>query len=334
MKKKILMIGTGGTIASEMTEAGLAPGLTSESFLDYVPAVRRLCQVDCVQVCNIDSTNMTPQRWLDIARAVEEGYDRYDGFVISHGTDTMAYTAAALSYLIQGSGKPIVLTGSQKPIHMDITDSKTNLLDAFTVACDGRIGGVTVVFGGAVILGTRARKTYSKSYGAFSSINYPVLGVVQEGRLVTYICPPAEPAPRFYRQLNQRVSLVKLIPGLPADYLAFALAESDGVLVESYGVGGVPAGDQGSFYPLIRQAAAQGKTVVVTTQVQNEGSDLAVYNVGSRLKTDLGVLECYDMTTEAAVAKLMWALARSRNHEQVARLFYTPIAQDILGRPV
>ena len=331
--KRILMIGTGGTIASEMTEAGLAPGMTGAEFLRYVPSVKRLCQVDCLQVCNIDSTNMTPAHWLSIARAVEDHYDAYDGFVISHGTDTMAYTAAALSYLIQDSPKPIVLTGSQKPIHMDITDSKTNLLDSFTVACDGRVPGVTIVFGGAVLLGTRARKTYSKSYGAFSSINYPVLGVVQEGRLVLYIQPPAGAAPRFYHELNQRVSLVKLIPGLSPAYLAFALRESDAVLVESFGVGGVPAGDQGSFYDLIRQAEEAGKTVVVSTQVQNEGSDLAVYNVGHRLKTDLGVLESYDMTTEAAVAKLMWALAQTKDRQQVASLFYTPVAQDILSFP-
>lgn len=331
--KQILMIGTGGTIASEMTEAGLVPGMSGAEFLQYIPSVEKLCQVDCLQVCNIDSTNMTPSHWLAIAQAVETHYETYDGFVICHGTDTLAYTAAALSYLIQDSPKPIVLTGSQKPIHMDITDSKTDLLDSFTVACDGRLPGVTVVFGGAVILGTRARKTYSKSFGAFSSINYPVLGVVREGRLVPYILPPAGPAPRFFHALNQRVSLVKLIPGLSPAYLAFALAESDGVLVESFGVGGVPAGDQGQFYDLIRQAVDQGKIVVVTTQVQNEGSDLAVYNVGHRLKRDLGVLESYDMTIEAAVAKLMWALAQTRDSRAVAALFYTPVAQDILSRP-
>lgn len=331
--KQILMIGTGGTIASEMTEAGLVPGMTGAEFLRYVPSVEKLCQVDCLQVCNIDSTNMTPGHWLAMAQAVEEHYDAYDGFVICHGTDTMAYTAAALSYLIQDSHKPIVLTGSQKPIHMDITDSKTNLLDSFAVACDGRLPGVTIVFGGAVILGTRARKTYSKSYGAFSSINYPVLGVVQEGRLVPYIQPPVGATPRFYHSLNQRVSLVKLIPGLSPAYLEFALRESDAVLVESFGVGGVPAGDQGNFYDLIRWAEEAGKTVVVSTQVQNEGSDLAVYNVGHRLKTDLGVLESYDMTTEAAVAKLMWALAQTKDRREVAKLFYTPVAQDILGLP-
>ena len=233
-----------------MTEAGLAPGMAGADFLRYVPAVRQLCQVDPIQVCNIDSTDMTPNHWLAIARAVEEHYDDYDGFVICHGTDTMAYTAAALSYLIQGSPKPIVLTGSQKPIHMEITDSKTNLLDSFTVACDGRLPGVTVVFGGRIIPGTRARKTYSKSFGAFSSINHPILGVVQEGKVTPYILPEGAPRPAFFHRLDQAVSLVKLVPGQSPDYLAFALEHSHGVLVESFGVGGRPRRPGGGLLPL------------------------------------------------------------------------------------
>ena len=208
------MIGTGGP--SPRDDGGrTGPGDGRADFLRYVPAVEKLCQVDPLQVCNIDSTDMTPDRWLDIARAVEAGYDHYDGFVLCHGTDTLAYTAAALSYLIQGSPKPIVLTGSQKPIHMDITDSKTNLWDSFAVACDGRLPGVTVVFGGRILLGTRARKTYSKSYGAFSSINHPILGVVREGKVTPYLCPQAQARPTFYHALDQKVSLVKLVPGSP-----------------------------------------------------------------------------------------------------------------------
>ena len=242
------MIGTGGTIASEMTEAGLTPNLNSEDLLSYVPALRDLCRVDCLQICSIDSTNMTPAHWLLIARTIRERYDRYDGFVICHGTDTMAYTAAALSYLIQNSPKPIVLTGSQRPIHADITDSKANLLDSFTVACDGRVPGVSVVFGGEVILGTRARKTYSKSYGAFSSINYPVLGVVQDGRLVPYLRPEVSGPLRLYDTLNEKVSLLKLIPGVSPAQLSFLLSESDAVIIESYGVGGVP-GSPGGILP-------------------------------------------------------------------------------------
>lgn len=328
--KQILMIGTGGTIASEMTDAGLVPELKTEEFLKYVPDVRRLCDVTCIQVCNLDSTNMTPHHWLLIAETVRVHYYDYDGFVICHGTDTMAYTAAALSYLIQDSPKPIVLTGSQKPIHLDVTDSKTNLMDSFTCACDGRIAGVQIVFGGAVIAGTRARKTYSKSYGAFSSINYPALGIVQDGRLIPYLRPEAAEQLTFSQMLHPRVALMKLVPGASAAWLDYLLRENDAVIIESYGVGGIPNGEDGAFYRTIELALAQGKIIVLTTQVQNEGSDLSVYHVGNRLKHTLRVLEAYDMTTEAALAKLMWALARTRQPEEVRTLFYTPVANDIL----
>ena len=223
-----------------------------------------------------------------------------------------------------------MLTGSQKPINMDITDSKTNLLDSFVCACDGRIPGVQIVFGGAVILGTRARKTYSKSFGAFSSINYPVLGVVQDNCLVPYIRPQAQAEPVFYDALNSRVALLKLIPGASAGQLRFLLDENDAVILESFGVGGVPSGETGEFYEVIRKASAKGKTIVVTTQVQNEGSDLSIYNVGHSLKNSLGVLEAFDMTTEAVVAKLMWLLALTDDPNEVQKLFYTPVANDIL----
>lgn len=332
--KRILLIGTGGTIASEMTQAGLAPEMKTEDFLAYIPAVRALCEVKCFQVCNLDSTDMTPREWQRIASTVRDAYDDYDGFVICHGTDTMAYTAAALSYLVQGSPKPIVLTGGQKPIHMDITDSKTNLLDSLACACDGRIAGVQVVFGGLVIAGTRARKTYSKSYGAFSSINYPVLGIVQDARLVPYLCPTSLARPLFAETLNPHVALMKLIPGAQPAQLRFLLEENEAVVLESFGVGGVPGGEGGALYALLQEAIARGKTVVVTTQVQNEGSDLGVYHVGNCLKTSLRVLEAYDMTTEAVVAKLMWILGRTSETETIRTLFYTAVAQDILcGRP-
>ena len=152
------MIATGGTIASEMTPSGLAPELNPQQLLSFIPRIAEVCDVECLQLYSLDSTNIRPQHWLGIAKAVRENYDQYDGFVISHGTDTMAYTAAALSYLIQGSPKPIVLTGAQKPIWFDSTDSKRNLTDAFLYACRG-CGGVQIVFNGKVILGTRARKT-------------------------------------------------------------------------------------------------------------------------------------------------------------------------------
>ena len=122
--KRILMIATGGTIASKRSETGLKPLITSDELLSYVPDARHFCQADAIQVLNIDSTNIQPEHWLLIARTIEDHYNQYDGFVICHGTDTMAYTAAALSYLIQNSPKPIVITGAQKPIDLEITDAK------------------------------------------------------------------------------------------------------------------------------------------------------------------------------------------------------------------
>lgn len=154
-RKRILLIGTGGTIASEMGENGLSPELTSQQLLRYIPDISDICRVDCIQLFSLDSTNIQPNHWVQVTNSVRENYGTYDGFVISHGTDTMAYTAAALSYLIQGSPKPIVLTGAQKPIGFETTDSKQNLRDAFTVAASD-MAGVMLVFNGKVILGTRA----------------------------------------------------------------------------------------------------------------------------------------------------------------------------------
>lgn len=328
MKKKILLIGTGGTIASEMTGEGLLPELGAERLLRYVPAVSEMCDVGCIQLCNLDSTNIGPEHWLQMARTVREHYGEYDGFVFTHGTDTMAYSAAALSYLIQGSPKPIIFTGAQKPIGFETTDSKQNLTDAFLCACAPALHGVAIVFGGRVITGTRASKTHTKSFDAFSSMNYPNLADVRDGRLLQYIVPEALPAPRFYDALCTRVGLLKLIPGGDAELLRFQLSRCDGLVVESFGVGGLPQG--GGLPELLLSAAAAGKTVVMTTQVPNEGSDLAVYNTGHALSGADGILEAWDMTTEAALTKTMWMLAVTREEAALRELFYTPVGRDIL----
>ena len=325
--KRILMIGTGGTIASEMTGDGLTPELNTHQLLSFVPSVGQECDVDCVQLYSLDSTSIEPKHWLGVAKTIRENYDAYDGFVISHGTDTMAYTAAALSSLIQGSPKPIVLTGAQKPIWFDSTDSKRNLTDAFLYACRG-CGGVQIVFNGKVILGTRARKTCSKSFQAFSSVNHPDLAVVQDGRLLQYIRSEVEKKATFYDKIDTNVGLLKLIPGTDPALVAFMAERYDGLIIESFGVGGLP--EYGDLYGILRRAVEAGKILVMTTQVPNEGSDLGVYHVGGRLKQNLRLLEAYDMTTEAAVAKLMYIMGRTRDFDEVERLFYAPVAQDIL----
>ena len=330
MKKKILMLGTGGTIASEMSPEGLSPELTPAQLLKYVPAISDFCHVDCFSLFSMDSTNIRPEHWLLVARALRENYDAYDGFVISHGTDTMAYTAAALSYLVQGSRKPIIITGAQKPINYDSTDSKLNLMDAFVCACSDKLAGVNIVFSGRVILGTRARKTCSKSYAAFSSINYPDLGTLLDHRLMCYISPEYYARPKFYESLNKRVGLVKMVPGTDPELIDFMLQRNNALIMECFGVGGLPAYEDKRLLRIIEEHTKNGKFVVVTTQVQNEGSDLSVYSVGHGLKTNPNVLEAYDMTSEAVYAKMMWIMGQTHNSEEVARLFYEPVAHDIL----
>ena len=327
MKKRILFIATGGTIASEVTELGLKPGISAEGLLRAVPAIRELCDVECLQLYSLDSTDIGPEHWLGMARAVRDNYEGFDGFVLSHGTDTMAYSAAALSYLVQGSMKPIIFTGAQKPIGFDTTDSRVNLLDSFICACAGDLHGVMIVFNGRVILGTRARKTHSKSFDAFSSINYPHIADVRDGRLMQYIVPQFAWAPEFYGRLDERVALLKLIPGADTAQLEFLLSRSDALVIESFGVGGLPQ----SMHGAVHAAAREGKLIVMSTQVQNEGSDLAVYGTGRPLSEDPLILEAYDMTTEAAVTKLMWLLPIARSQTEAARLFYTPVNRDILN---
>ena len=326
MRKRILFVATGGTIASEMTAFGLKPGVSAEALLQAVPAIAGLCDVDSEQLYDLDSTDIGPEHWLGIARVIRENYAAYDGFVISHGTDTMAYSAAALSYLIQGSVKPIIFTGAQKPIGFDTTDSRVNLLDSFICACRGDMHGVMIVFNGRVILGTRARKTHSKSFDAFSSINYPHIADVRDGRVLQYIVPEYMPEPLFSDVLDTRVSLMKLIPGAPEAQLEWLLQRSDALVIESFGVGGLPKG----MHEAVHASAREGKLIVMTTQVQNEGSDLAVYGTGRALSEDPLILEAYDMTTEAAVTKLMWLLPRAKSQLDAARLFYTPVNKDIL----
>lgn len=327
-KKRILLIGTGGTIASEVKrDGGLTPELTTEDLLVRLPAISDICETDCLQLLNLDSTNMSPSHWLEMACCIRDHYEAYDGFVLTHGTDTMAYTAAAISYLIQNSPKPIIFTGAQKPIGFDSTDSKTNLTDAFRCAV-ADLPGVSIVFNGQVILGIRAKKTRSKSFQAFSSINFPLLGILRDGILLRYIRQNCDESPVFYETLNSRVALLKLVPGVRRDLADFLLERNDALIIESFGVGGLP--EQGGFYNCIRDAMAAGKVIVLTTQVENEGSDIGVYHIGHALKNVLGVLEAYDMTTESVIAKLMWILGQTQEWAEVVQLFYTPVAKDIL----
>lgn len=331
MKKNILLIATGGTIASKKTVDGLAPGITSDELLGYVPEIKEFCNVDTIQLLNIDSTNIQPEYWVLMTEAIEKNYDKYDGFVISHGTDTMSYTAAALSYLIQNLDKPVVVTGSQKPINADITDAKKNLLDSFRFAAEKDIRGVYLVFDGKAIVGTRARKVKSKSYSAFESINFPVAAIIDDKRITKYIRnEKMNEKVKFYNTIYPSIFLLKLAPGMEPDVLDYIGEKYEGVVIESYGVGGLPFLDKRNFLEKLGSLTEKGKIVVVATQVMFEGSDMGVYEVGVKAMKKLKVLQAYDMTIEAVITKLMWIMAQTRDFDEVKEKFYTRINEDSL----
>ena len=313
--KKILMLATGGTIASKDSGQGLTPAITSQEILNYVPAIGQLCQVEAIQLMNLDSTNITPRHWQEMARAVEEHYDQYDGFVITHGTDTMAYTAAALSYLIQYSEKPIVITGSQKSICLENTDARLNLYNSFLYAAAEGSHGVSLVFDGK----------------AFSSVDYPELAVIRDGKLIRYLAElEYRPRPVFYHEMEERVLLLTLIPGMGADALEALRDRYEAVILQSFGVGGLPGGASGPLAQAMETWLEAGKTIVMMTQVPYEGSDMEVYQVGYQVKEKYQLMEAYNMTLEAATAKLMWALGQTRESGQVRQLFEEPVQFDLI----
>lgn len=344
--KSILVIATGGTIASAEEGSGLAPALTGEQLVAFVPEVAQACHVEVSQVMNVDSTNMRPQGWLAIASEVRRRYDDFDGFAVLHGTDTLAYTAAGLAYLVQGSPKPVVLTGSQLPMGDPGTDGKRNLLDAVRVACDDAAAGVMVAFGGKVISGTAARKVRTRSFEAFDSLNVPDLGYVRDGRVewADGVCGRMSTVPiaaagnsddanegcacalaesqlagsagvRFYDALNPRVAVLKITPGMDALVIDALRPACDALVVEAFGLGGIPEYD-GITETLLAWVDA-GKTLVMTTQCPYEGADLSVYEVGRAFCDRPGVLMGGSATTEALLAKTMWALAQAADPDGV-----------------
>ena len=328
--KHILLIATGGTIASGNSENGLTPQISSEELLSYVPAAREFCTIDAVQILNIDSTNLQPEHWLLMARTVRENYDKYDGFVICHGTDTMAYAAATLYYLIQNSPKPVVLTGSQVSIYARDTDARENLRNAITYAADDDACGIHLVFDNKVICANRAQKTRTRSFNAFSSIDYPEVAVIRGGEVRYYIRESFPGPVRFYDALDSRVCVIKRIPGMAPGILDYVAEHAHAVVIESFGVGGVPYYDNDEFTEKIGHLLRNHVKVIFTTQVSHEGSDMELYRVGFRIKKKYELLEAYTMTTEAVVAKVEWALANSADDEEFRKLFLTPVGNDRL----
>jgi L-asparaginase len=277
--KKLLLLATGGTIASIEGEEGLVPGLSAKDILDYFNDTSLSVDVTYQILMNRDSTNMQPEHWVQIAEAVHQNYDLYDGFVITHGTDTLSFTSSALSYMLQGLQKPVVVTGSQVPISFKHTDAIKNLSDALLYASEN-IGGVFVVFDGRVMMGTRAVKMTTKSYDAFESINLPYVALIKENRITYYWQPERnELKLTLDTSLCPDVFVLKLHPGTKPEIFDFLKKLYKGVIIESYGNGGVPF-EQRNLLPKIKELIDEGIAVLISTQCLDEGGDLYIYEVG------------------------------------------------------
>ena len=309
-KKHICVLATGGTIASRPTPNGLMPALSGEDILAMVPDLRARCDIDCVQLLQLDSTNLQPEHWIRMARAVAERRTQYDAFVITHGTDTMAYSAAALHYMLENIDCPVVLTGSQLPAGVPGTDAEQNLLTAFHAALGGR-AGVYIAFGGRVMFGNDARKLCTMQLTAFGNINRPLAGRFAGGRL-TWLAEASAPAGTFrlHDQLDTRVGVLKIVPGLPPKMLeAFVDAGFRAVILEGYGLGGIPGQESPmNFLPAFQYAKDHGCRLVCTTQCTYDGADMDSYEMGVRAQ-QLGVEPGGTLTTEALLCKLMIELA-------------------------
>ena len=329
--KKILLIATGGTIASQLGAEGMIPGIQADGLLKYVPEVLEICQPSAVQIYNIDSTNVTPEHWIKLAQTIKDNYDDFDGFVVCHGTDTMSYTAAMISYMVQHSPKPIVFTGSQQPIDREDTDARINLRDSFLYAASSDAADVVIVFQGKVIAGTKAKKIRTKSFNAFTSVDFPNLAVIRDGRIIQYIKTPKQDKPEFFLKLNEKVGLLTLTPGARKEIIDAYFSIYDAVVLSGYGTGGIPESEYYGFYDTIAGWERKGKTLVVTTQVQHEGSDMDVYRVGRGWKNRFDLLESYSMTYESIITKLMWILAQTKDDAKVRELFYQTVNYDLIG---
>jgi len=323
---RILIIGTGGTIASAKTERGYKAALSVEEVLEIAGIRSDGVEIEARDVLNIDSTLIQPEDWITIGSAVFEGFGDYDGIVITHGTDTLAYTSSALSFMLRNVPVPVVLTGSMLPITEPNSDAPRNLRAALTFAVKG-FPGVYVAFMDKIMLGTRVSKVHSLGLNAFQSINYPDIAYVKGGKVVIRHrpeLPSGEPA--FDPRIDPNVVHIRLTPGLSPEVFLAAAEGVHGVVLEGYGAGGIPYRGRNLLDAVA--GVTKEKPVVMTTQALYGGVDLTRYEVGRRA-LEAGVIPAGDMTKEAALVKLMYALGRTRDVEKVREIMEKNLAGEL-----
>ncbi len=325
-KVKIGLITTGGTISSVYDPGthALRPGLSVEELLDRLP--KGMGDVEVVQreLFQLDSANAQPHHWQKIASAIkdisEEILDLH-GIVIAHGTDTMTYSAAAVSFMVQDFGRPIVFTGAQIPASIPWSDGPRNLLDAIRVAAFGDLGETCIVFNSEIHRATRAKKVRANSYDAFDSIDPSPIGILSRN-IILYDNRKRRIhglQPRFDTRLDDRVFLLKVFPGLPPETLTRIVDMGyHGIVIEGFGSGNIPT-DENALTGGILQAIDHGCFVLVSSQCAFGQADLSIYEVG-RAAMEVGAISAHDMTSEAALVKLAWVLGHTKEPERVKEM--------------
>ena len=326
-KKKILLLTTGGTIASLPGGEGLEPQRSGVMERE-LNQLRTYYDIAVQDVMCLDSSNIRPEDWQFIARNIFENRTGFDGIVVSHGTDTMAYTASAVTFMLPDIDLPVVFTGSQLPLADMLSDGPDNLRTAFAMAASG-YPGVFLAFDRKVMLGCRAVKVRASGFSAFESVNARYAAQVSNLGLVVdqEILPKRRGEARLCTDISREVFLLKLTPGLnPAVFDMLAAMGYKGIVIEAFGLGGINFLNKGLRG--IRRCIEDGVSIVVTTQCLYDSSDLRVYQVGNKM-LELGVIQSRDMTSEAAMTKLMWAIGQAMEQDEIAQLFTRNLAGEI-----
>ncbi len=325
-RRSVLIIHTGGTIGMRRTEKGYTP---APGFIEL--AIGRIDDMQRPEFPSwelyemsplLDSSNMSVEEWNAIARAVYDNYDRYDGFVVLHGTDTMAYTASALSFILDGLDKPVVLTGSQIPLSELRSDARENLITSVMIAAEGVVREVSLCFNGRLLRGNRAMKVSADGFAAFDSPNYPYLAEVGIG--VRYnesaLSRPTQPRELTLRPFsNVPIGVLKIFPGMQFGLFEEIMTEKlSGIVLETFGSGNIPMGGT-SLLPIIKRAFGAGAVITVCSQCPIGTVVLGAYETSNGL-LGAGAVCGGDMTTEAAVAKLYHLFSLGIPKDEIKRL--------------